>query len=48
MKKTKRTHGVNKFVKDALKVMRKSISRKTTNNYRKMHGKPMRRKEWKV
>lgn len=44
MKKIKTNHGINKFVKDALKIMRKNVGIQTTNNYRKMHGLPMRRK----
>lgn len=44
MKKVKRNHGVNSFVRDALKIMSKYIDKRSTNNWRKMHGKPMKRK----
>lgn len=44
MKKDKIEHGINCFVKDVLKNMRKHVGRKATNNWRKMHGKPMRRR----
>lgn len=44
MKKVKRNHGVNSFVRDALKIMSKYIDKCSTNNWRKMHGMPMRRK----
>ena len=44
MKKIKRQHGMNKFIKDFFKIMRKNVGRRTTNNYKKMHGLPMRRK----
>lgn len=44
MKKIKIKHRMNKKVKDALKLMNQYTVRRTTNNYRKMHGKPMRRK----
>lgn len=44
MKKNKRSHGINKFVKDCFKIMKKCVARRTTNNWRKMHGKPMYRK----
>lgn len=44
MKKIKTRHGMNKRVKDALKLMNQYVVRRTTNNYRKMHGLPMRRK----
>ena len=44
MKKIKRDHGINRFLKEALKIMRKHVARKSTNNWRKMHGKAMRRR----
>lgn len=44
MKKVKRNHGVNSFVRDTLKIMSKYIDKRSTNNWRKMHGKPMKRK----
>lgn len=44
MKKTKRSHGINKSVKGFLKILEKSVVIRTTNNWRKIHGKPMRRK----
>lgn len=44
MKKYKRSRGTCKFVKDCFKIMKKCVARKTTNNWRKMHGKPMYRK----
>ena len=44
MKKVKISHGMNKLIKDFFKIMRKNVGRQTTNNYRKMHGLPMRRK----
>lgn len=44
MKKNKRSHGINKFVKDCFKIMKKCVARRTTNNWRKMHGKPMHKK----
>ena len=44
MKKVKRSHGICRFVKDALKIMSKGIPRHLTNNHRKMHGLPLRRK----
>lgn len=43
MKKNK-THGINRFVKDCFKIMGECVSRRTTNNWRKMHGRPMHRK----
>lgn len=46
MKKIKRKHGINKFIKDFFKIMRKQLPVHTTNNYRKMHAKPMRRKRF--
>ena len=44
MKKIKQSHGINLFVKDFLKILDDSVVRRTTNNWRKIHGKPMRRK----
>ena len=44
MKKKKRSHGMNRFVKETIKALKQCIVIKSTNNYRKMHGKPMRRK----
>lgn len=35
---------MNKFVKDVLKAMWQCVGKRSTNNWRKMHGKPMRRK----
>lgn len=43
MKKVKRQIKY-KDLKYLFKVLKKGIVRKTTNNYRKMHKKPMRRK----
>ena len=43
--KNGRKHEMNKFIKSVLKEMRKHIHVHTTNNYRKMHGLPMRRKD---
>lgn len=45
MKKIGRKHGMNKIIKDVLKAMRKHVHVHTTNNYRKMHGLSMRRKD---
>lgn len=45
MKKLKNhEHGIYKFTKDCIKIMSKRIPLKCTNNYRKKHSKPMRRK----
>ena len=44
MKKQKRSHGMNRFVDDTLKALRQCVGIRTNNNWRKMHGKPMRRK----
>lgn len=44
MKKYRVEHGTYNAVRKATRIMRKKVNRKTTNNYRKMHGKPMRRK----
>lgn len=46
MKKICRKHGMNKFIKDFFKIMRERLPVHMTNNYRKMHRKPMRRKKW--
>ena len=45
MKKIKTRHGMNKRVKDLTRFLtNQCVVRRTTNNWRKMHGKPMRRK----
>ena len=42
--KNGRKHGMNKYIKCVFKEMRKHVPAHMTNNYRKMHGFPMRRK----
>ena len=44
MRKIKQSHGSNRFADDFIKMLQKNVGRRTTNNYRKMHGLPMRRK----
>lgn len=45
MKKIKTRHGMNKRVKDLTRFLtHQCVVRRTTNNWRKMHKKPMRRK----
>lgn len=44
MKRAKRAHGMNRIIDDFFKELYKHVGRKTTNNWRKMHNKPLRRK----
>lgn len=44
MKKRKRAHGMSRFIDEFAKLMWRHVCYHTTNNWRKMHGKPMRRK----
>ena len=44
MRKIKRSHGTCRLIDDFIKNLNKRVGRRTTNNYRKMHGLPMRRK----
>ena len=45
MKKIKTKHGMNKSVKDFIRFLtHQCVAMRTTNNWKKMHGKPMRRR----
>lgn len=44
MKKIKRPHGFNRYYKKFFKIMYDLVPRRLSNNNRKMHGIPMKRK----
>ena len=44
MKRAKRAHGMNRVIDGFFKELYKHVGRKTTNNWRKIHNKPLRRK----
>lgn len=44
MYKIKRNHGICRVVKQFIKSLQCIVARRTTNNWRKMHGLPMYRK----
>jgi hypothetical protein len=44
MKKIKHKHGMLGFCKKFIKILNKPLYRSMTNNYKKMHGKPIVRR----